>query len=100
MPSLPSYCVEVWVAAVSDCQCSWPRHGFGCPNDVPGVLVTRPMTASALPATVAGRIDFVMQLLEGFPVFSECSCGCGLETYVGHEPAITKADAARMLEGL
>lgn len=54
----------------------------------------------SLPTSVAGRIDFVMTLLDGFPVYTECACGCGLETYVGNEPVITKAQAARLLEGI
>lgn len=56
------------------------------------------MRAHALPQTVAGRIEAVMALLEGFPVYVACDCGCGLETYVGREPAITKEQAAKMLE--
>lgn len=62
--------------------------------------VALPGPRPSLPTSVAGSYEAVMTLLEGFPVYAECACGCGLETYVGHEPVITKAQAARMLEGI
>jgi hypothetical protein len=44
-----------------------------------------------------GRLEFVEALLVGFAAYAECSCGCGMETYVGHRPAITREHAMRLI---
>lgn len=54
----------------------------------------KPFTKSQLPTTVAGRLEFVMTLLQGFPICDENGEPTGEYT----PPVITKATALKLLE--
>lgn len=44
--------------------------------------------------SIAGRIEYVMQLLHGVPIVNECGCPTGERT----APLITKSQAAKLLD--
>lgn len=64
-------------------------------------LAMEPFPFPSLPTSVAGRMETIAAWFEGFPVYAECACGCGELTDTGRrEPVITKAQAAKLMEGM